>query len=233
MHSGCKDGTNLIGLGIETPETDLHKFECVQRTHGVIADLRRKDCNRLVREVAVAGGLGKCFLPIREFHLKCAAGRLSHFRKSERARESLSLYTRPRDGQQVGNAITVHRDFQRECEAGLWRTPMERRRLFGVGADESTGEPILRRDRAGAHGRKVLLGLVETVLRNRCDLRTHGFGFHLVRFEAYMSLMTLASAQMMIVWRRKCRAAGKDVACVAGRVSGTNWQGRTMRVRVD
>lgn len=199
MHSWRKKSADLIGLGVEAPKADLHKFEGVHRTHGVFTDLRREDDNRLVRKVAVARGLGECLLPIRELHLKCPAGWLGHIRKGARRRERLSVNASPSDDEQIGNAITVYGDLQRERKTGLWRTPVQRSRLFRVGTDEGTSEPIFRRERVGTHGRKILLGLVEAVFRNRCDSRTHGLVSHFVLLKSYMNLMTQASAQMMLV----------------------------------
>ncbi len=181
MHSGCKDGANLIGLGIETPKADAHEFERVQCFHGVDAGLGWHDDNGLVGEIAITGSLCQSLLPVGKFHLERPARRLGHLRESGRGGKNLAIHASPSDGQQVGNAITVYGDFQCERKAGLGRTPVQRGRLFRVGTDESTGKPILRRDRAGTHGRKVLLRLVEAVFWNRCDSRAHGHGFRFVQ----------------------------------------------------
>ncbi len=202
MHSGRKDGADLIGLRIEAPKADAHEFERVQCTHGVDACLGWHDDNGLMGEIAITGSLRQRFLPVGEFHLKRPARRLGHLRESGRSWKSLAIHASPSDGQQVGNAITVYGDLQRERKAGLERTPVQRGGLFRIGTDECTGEPILRRDRAGAHGRKVLLGLVEAVFWNRCDSRAHGHGFRFVQRERYMNLMNRASEQMMLARQR-------------------------------
>lgn len=163
---------NLAAVKGEAPKTYSDSSKCIQIRQSQLARALWQHKKSLISKETIASCLADTFAPIRKLTFKSACSWLGNLRKRFDIRKLFPHQSLPCNDQQIGNAITIHRNLSRKSKSGFFRSSVQRKCTIQIGSHERNSKAIFRSRYAFA-SRKIVTRFAENKLGDMCQGLTH------------------------------------------------------------